>query len=267
MKKLMAICAVVTAMFIAGVAQADTVTFQQGIDSYSGTYDTWLGYNDDFENFGNDWDIHVRHDYYGTYDDRVTLMKFDLSSLPANSVITGASLSLLYYADYNISGDDSLTVSAYRMLKSWTEGTGGKDEDRTGASWYHQYAYPDTTQWYNSGARGVNHDRLADPDASVTLYDIDDSYAWAAFSGSSITASVANWYANPSQNFGWALDYTAYSDSHDGAIFHSSEYSTSPDDYRWRPKLQIDYYVIPEPATMALLALGGLLLRRKPCKA
>jgi len=252
-----------TLVLLAGFAQADAVTFQQGINGYAGTSDTWLGYNDDLENFGNDWDIHVRHDWYGTYDDRVTLIKFDLGSLPSNAVITGASLSLLYYDDYNISGDDSLTVSAYRMLKSWTEGTGGSGNGRTGASWYYQYAYPSTTQWYNGGARGVNQDRQTNPDASVTLYNID-GYAWTTFSGSSITASVANWYADPSQNFGWALDYTSYSDSTDGAIFHSSEYSTSPADYVWRPKMTIDYYIVPEPATLSLLVIGALsLLRRK----
>jgi hypothetical protein len=243
-----------TLVLLAGPAPAASVMFQEGINGYSGTSDTWLGYNDDFENFGNDWDIHVRHDTYGSVDDRVTLIRFNLSSLPANAVITSASLSLLYYDDYNISSSDSLTVTASRMLKSWTEGTGGKDDARTGAAWYYQYAYPDTTQWYNGGARGVNQDRLANPDASVTLYDINNSYAWATFSGSGITASVANWYANPSQNFGWVMDYSAYSDSMDGAIFHSSEYSTSPADYVWRPRLQIDYSIVPEPGSLVLLA-------------
>jgi hypothetical protein len=251
---------------LAGPAQADTVTFQQGINGYSGTSDTWLGYNDYTENFGNDWDIHVRHDAYATVDDRVTLIRFNLSSLPAHAVITSASLSLLYYDDYNISSSDYLTVSAYRLLKPWTAGTGGKDNGRTGASWYYQYAYPDTTQWYNGGARGIEQDRRTSPDASVTLYDINGSYAWTTFSGSSMTASVANWYANPSQNFGWVLDYSAYSDSMDGAIFHSSDYSTSPADYVWRPKLQIDYTIVPEPGSLAMLAgltMTVLLYRRR----
>jgi len=251
--------------YLSGTAQASTVIFQQGINGYSGASDTWLDYNDYTTNYGNDWDIHVRHDTYGTVDDRVTLIKFNLSSLPTNAVITSASLSLLYYDDYNISSNDSLTVSAYRLLKSWTEGTGGKDDGRTGASFHYQYAYPDATQWYNGGARGIAHDRLTNPDASVVLYDINNSYAWETFSGSSITASVANWYANPSQNCGWVMDYSAYSDSMDGAIFHSSNYSTSPADYVWRPKLQIDYYVVPEPYTMMALAAGslGLLLSKK----
>jgi len=251
-----------TVVFFTSLAQADSVTFQQGISGYSGTTDTWLGYNDYTENFGNDWDIHVRHDTYGSADDRVTLIKFNLSSLPANAVITSASLSLLYYDDWNIGSNDHLTVTATRMLRSWTEGAGGKDANRTGASWYYRFAYPDITQWYNGGARGNNQDRLTDADASVTLYNLD-SYAWATFSGSGITASVAYWYANPAQNFGWVLDYSSYSDSMDGALFHSSEYSTSPADYMWRPKLQIAYSIIPEPMMAGLLMLGAAILRRR----
>ena len=256
-----------TWVLLVGFAQADTVTFQQGINGYSGASDTWLDYYHDNTNYGNDGDIHVRHDWYSNVDDRDTLIKFDLSSLPANAVITGASLSLLYYQDWDIGSSDYLTVSAYRLLHSWTEGSGGSDNGRTGAAFYYRYAYPDTTQWYNGGARGVDQDRQANPDASVTLYNIGSGYAWETWSGSGITASVANWYANPSQNLGWVMDYSAYSDSQDGVIFHSSNYSTSPADYVWRPKLQIDYYVIPEPATMALLGLGGLLLRGKRSKA
>ena len=244
-------------------AGAASVTFQQGINGYAGTYDTWLGGNDYAVNFGNDGDLHVRHDTYGTYDDRTTLIKFDVSSLPAHAVINTATLSLLYYDDWNIASSDSLTVAAYRLIRPWTEGTGGGAEDRTGAAFYYQYAYPDTTQWYNGGARGVDHDRQASADASVTLYSITTPL-WAAFSSDSIAASVAYWYANPSQNFGWVLDYTAYSDTMDGALFHSSEYSTSPADYVWRPKLDITYTVVPEPGVIGLfaLSLASLLSRR-----
>jgi hypothetical protein len=264
-KKSIFVGCVFSIAFVCVSSRADTVTFQQGIGGYSGTYDTWLDSDDYDTNYGSDEDIHVRHDSYGTINERTNLIKFNVSSLPANAVITSASLSLLYYDDYNISSNDSLTVAAYRLIKPWTEGTGGSGNGRTGAGFYLQNAYPDTTQWWNGGARGVNHDRWATPDASVTLYDIGGSYAWETWSGSGITASVAAWYANPSQNYGWVMDYTAYSDSYDGVIFHSSEYSTSPADYVWRPKLQIDYYITPEPATISLLVVGGLagLVRRK----
>jgi len=249
--------------FFAGTAGADSITLQQGINNYAGTYDTWLSMNDYDENFGSDWDIHVRYDHYATYDDRVTLIKFNLAGqLPANAVIDGASLSMLYYDDWNISSSDYITAAAYRLMKNWTEGSGGSGSDRTGAAWYYQYAYPDTTQWYNGGARGVNHDRSGTADDTETLYNVD-SYCWATWSGASMAASVQNWYNNPSQNYGWAIDVTYSTDNQNGAIFHSSEYSTSPADYIWRPKLTIDYHLIPEPATLALLLTGSLILRRK----
>jgi hypothetical protein len=271
-------CFVLTALLILLAssimfAQTDgSITLQQGINSYSGCYDTYLDDGDAnyYENYGidndpDDWtkyrDIKVRYSTT-SYDQWVTLIKFDLSTLPTNWSITSASLSLYYYDESVMGVNDWVTVAAYALKRSWDEGSGPHTgDDRTGASWYYQYAKPSTAQWYYGGARGANHDRDASYDSQVTLYH--DTYGWATWGGTEITNTVREWYNGSRANNGWQLDAIACSDSCNGVLFHNSEYSIVPADYMWRPKLVINYTVIPEPMSLLTLAAGIAVLATK----
>ena len=269
--------AAVLAMSCAGAA-AGTMDFQNNA-SYSGARDTFMiMQNRNDENFGSFWELHVRH--REAYDwDESSLLYFDISAIPGGQTITGATLRLYYYDDDggSMSSSDTLEVQVWRMRKSWTVGTGDDPpnhtghngqggSDRSGASWSYRFAYPDTTGWYNEGARGTDPsqgDRLAYYDAGVTI--TGDNYGFYYWSDANVTATVAAWYQNPGQNFGWVIDHGASSDTNNGVIFFSSDYSTSPADYYLRPLLEVTYQPVPEPATMALLALVGatVLARRR----
>ena len=160
------------------------------------------------------------------------------------------------YNDIYMDANDYLDVAIYPLLKSWDEGVGPHTGDnRTGAAWYYQYARPSTAQWYNGGARGDNQDRDHYYDGVQRVYG--NPSTWVTWGGTDVTQTVKDWYSGARANDGWQVDYTASSDTDNGLYFHNSEYSISPADYMWRPKLVLTYQVIPEPGTLVSLA-GGL---------
>jgi len=247
--------------------QDQVITLQQEVNGYTGCSDTYLesATSSDYKNFGidndpSDWtkyrNLEVRNYSNNNW---VSLVKFDLSSLPRNWNITSASFSMYAYDDIYMGPSSWLDVAIYPLKKSWTEGVGPHTGDnRTGAAWYYQYAAPDSTQWYNGGARGDNQDRDHDYDGVQRVYG--DPSTWVTWGGTDVTQTVRDWYSGARANDGWQIDFTGSSDSDNGLYFHNSEYSISPADYMWRPKLDLTYQVVPEPATMFSLVpeLAGL---------
>ncbi|WP_455279207.1 DNRLRE domain-containing protein [[Eubacterium] cellulosolvens] len=76
-------------------------------------------------------ELNVRWDQSNNWGFR-TLLKFDLSSIPAGSKITEAKLILQASSS---SGPGPRTFTVYRISKSWTEGDGGSTCGTTGATW------------------------------------------------------------------------------------------------------------------------------------
>ncbi|MGA2797257.1 MAG: DNRLRE domain-containing protein [Thermoguttaceae bacterium] len=250
------------------IAQTDsTIVLQQGISGYTGCGDTYLddGSSHYYENYGidndpNDWtkyrDIKVRYSS-GSYDQWDSLIKFDLSGLPSNWNITSASLSLYYYDDSVMSSGDWLNVAVWPLMVDWDAGSGPHNgDDRSGAAWEYRKARPDDSGWYNAGARGRGHDTDVDYDAVQTL--THNGFGWVTWDGTEVTNTVRDWYSGSRANDGWAVDNYGSSDTTNGVLFHSADYSISPPDYQWRPKLTINYTVIPEPGTLSLLVLAAL---------
>lgn len=252
-----------------------TTTLQQGINNYWGCYDTYLESSSTsyYENFGIDNDPNDSTKYRNlevrnySNNNWVSLIWFDLSYLPRNWNITSASFSLYAYDDIYMGTSDYLDVAICPLLKRWDEGVGPHNgDDRSGASWYYQYAAPDTTQWYNGGARGAGHDRDAANDGVQRVYG--NPSTWVSWTGADVLQTVRDWYSGARANYGWQIDYTGSSDSDNGLYFHNSEYSTSPADYIWRPKLVLTYQVVPEPSALAAMLCGlagvsGLIWRRR----
>jgi hypothetical protein len=250
-------------------AQTDgSIVLQQGVNGYAGCGDTYLndGNANYYENYGidndpNDWtkyrDIKVRY-ASGSYDQWDSLIKFDLSSMPRNWNITSASLSLYYYDDSSMAGSDWLNVAIWPLMVDWDAGTGPHNgDDRTGAAWNYRKARPDNSGWYNAGARGRGHDTDVAYDAMQTL--TADAYGWITWSGTEVTNTVRDWYSGSRADYGWAVDSNGSNDSLNGVVFHSADYAEgSSPDYIWRPKLTINYTVVPEPGTLELLGLASL---------
>jgi len=247
MKSLMCV-AMLCLLIAAQLSRADVMTIQ-------GADDTWLNQDEYAKNYGGDTSLHVRRDVDPTEDDdRTSLVRFNLSSIPENAVINSAKLSLYYYDEWYMTSSDYLDVSVFPLKASWDEGVGGSGGDiRSGASWQYRYALPNNATWQVNGARGSN-DRAA-ADAVVTL---DDTVGrWVDWQSANLTQTVAKWYVGTLTNNGWAMDYTRASDDEDGVIFWSGEEDS------WGPKLTVEYTIIPEPVTLSLIAIGGVALLRR----
>src|SRR5688572_4431191 len=107
---------------------AVTRTFQDGLDGYVSTYDTYVSIDQPATSFGADAKVQVDGDSRGSIAGNQPaqgLIRFrDLfgaggSQVPAGATITGASLTLVTGAA--TSDDSDSLMSLHRMLRDWTE--------------------------------------------------------------------------------------------------------------------------------------------------
>jgi len=128
------------------------------------------------------------------------LMKFDLSSLPANAQVLSASLQL--YLSFT-QDPGSNAVSLHRALASWGEGTsdasgqevGGAASTTNDATWLHRFY--SSVFWTAPGG-----DFAPTASASTTVGITLGFYNW---SSSGMTADVQAWIDDPGANHGWLL--------------------------------------------------------------
>lgn len=243
----------VVSIILSPVCTADTVTIYAAGDTY--IQESAPNYN-----YGDESDIHLRNNLDQPYD-RVILIGFNLSSIPANAVITQATLRLYQYETSYMDANDWLKVGAYRLLKHFDEGTGGYQD---GATWYHRHANGQDP-WNQPGARG----RSTDPDRhSANNLGIPDSVATLTYipSGGSgrwvewdVTPSAQYWHRNPTKNYGLVLDKWLEGnycyDNQQWVKFWSREYG----DPNYRPQLVVTY-LIPSSQPPLTLRLGDFNL-------
>jgi uncharacterized repeat protein (TIGR01451 family) len=129
-------------------------------------------------------------------------IKFDLSSLPAGSIITSATLTLQMTKSRNGPQD----IALHRALMNWGEGTsnaalagrGGEGigiQATTGdVTWF--YTFFSTQKWNTPGG-----DFVATGSATTSVSAVG-SYQWT---GAGLTADLQQWLDNPATNFGWIL--------------------------------------------------------------
>jgi hypothetical protein len=176
---------------------------------------------------------------------RRALLAFDLSSIPAGSTVTGATLTM-YMAQ---SQAPTQSVTVHRVLAGWGEGTsnsgpsGGNGTDATpgDATWLHREF--DTLLWASAGG---------DFDATVraaTVVGGVGSYSW---SGAGMVADVQAWVDGALPNDGWLLlgDEVTLSTSKRFVSREGTEIGQ-------RPKLVVEY-VVPSPWGLAAM-VGGVL--------
>lgn len=161
-----------------------------------------------------------------------TLVQFDLSSIPAGSTILSAQLSLYHTAG----GSD--TVSAYRVTKPWTEGTGVAG---SGATWNE---YDGATDWT---AAGGDYDTAA----GVTIV-LPANNTWATWD---LTARTAAWTAGTQSNYGIAL----VANGGGANTFVSSDDTVNTTQ---RPKLVVTYALpcgwVPPAPTETVVTLAAI---------
>jgi hypothetical protein len=219
-----------------------TVIFQQGVSpdaSYAGAADTVLSNAPEESNI-NLGSYHTLEVWYGDGEEvRRSLMRWDISSLPADARVSAASVELYRY---DAGPDADMQAALYLLTSEWTEGSGhllppGEGYVPDGATW--NIASPgtnwttpggdyDTTTNFGNGPNGIV-DQIALP---TTLED-----GWVSLDA---TAAVRAWVEQGVSNYGLLLrplsgDYTYH-------YFHSAD-AEFHDPPNLRPRLVVTYTV------------------------
>ncbi len=161
---------------------AETVVFRQGEGGYSGCVDTRISEERPDTNFG-DGELIV-----GMKGRIGTLIRFDVSSIPASATVQEATLGLLV-SNYG-QRTDPIVVAAYTVFRPWEE---------MEATWYKA---TDTEEWGTPGCNNIVSDRSGTPLSQETVYERDEWYTW------SVTSAAQNWVRNPDSNKGILLQQT-----------------------------------------------------------
>ncbi len=180
-----------------------TSTFQQGVDGYSASSDTFL--TGDYPTFSyGDWTVN-EIDLSSSGDHEHSLLQFDEifgsapGQIPFGSEIVSATLTL-----YVSNGGNQVVL--HRMLTPWD----------------------DSVTWAGMGA-GIQANGV---EAAVTPDAWTSSYTSSGWTDIDVTASLSAWMADPSSNHGWAMLPTGTN----GVDF----YSTNNVSY-WVPRISVDY--------------------------
>jgi hypothetical protein len=184
------------------------------------------------------------------------LMRFDLSSIPAGSLITSATLSM----DVVHQPSTGMAVSFFdlhRVLQPWGEGVQvPADPNSPGlgspaapgeATWNSRFA-GSATWTVPGGQEGVDFSATASGTAFVQ--GLGDPVAFE--STSELIADIRAWMDQPSQNFGWMLMTESENIQKTARGFASRESG-------FGPTLLIEFAPVPEPSAFALVGISLLL--------
>lgn len=149
------------------------------------------------------------------------LIKFDLSSIPANALITSAVLSLTIAAD---NSNNARTFRAYQCLRNWVEGQ---------ATWN---VYSSGNNWTTAGAAGAGTDynSTAWASTSFTATEAVNSVKTFSLDVTEFTKYIDGTYTN----YGWVI--RADTEANDQYAFHSQQGATSA----YRPYLTVEYTTV-----------------------
>ena len=186
------------------------------------------------------------------------LVRFDLSTVPANATITSVSLGLTVVRTPSPAANSSFEL--HKMLQSWGQ-EGNKSSSGGGApaspgevTWNSRSS--SLTPWTTPG--GSSGTDFASASSASQFVGGNALYT---FSSASLLSDVQSWYSTPSENFGWMLMSSGESVSRTIRRFGSRESGASA------PALTIQYTIVPEPSTglllLSLSALSGMILWRR----
>ena len=234
----LAIISFITFGFITSSSIATTFSFQQGVDGYSGTVDTFIRGADNPTDGGPDTDHSttekIAWDQSSNGQPVHGLLRFenifgsDPGQIPLDLAVTNATLTLV---SRDGTGDPGLL---FRMLVAWNDtdtwntwGDGIAPHNSEGGI---QTDGAEAATVFDAQTPSI----LADPNQVLTI---------------DVTASLQAWQQQPGTNFGWVFQATDV----DAGVVHSSEGLTPP---------KLDVTVIPSPATALILTPFCLLRGR-----
>jgi len=136
---------------------------------------------------------------FGNAYKRRALLRFDVSGIPANAVITSATLRVR--VTKTISG--TYTFCLYRMLADWGEGPSNSATEGTGvpaqvgdATWNYRFFGTPSTAWINKGGDFSNVVSGTANMGGVGPY---------TFTGSIMGSDVQGWVNGTKPNYGWMM--------------------------------------------------------------
>ena len=195
-----------------GLLSTVSKSFQEGINLYSGTQDTYLNENDKSATYGGlaYFTTDADHD---KNKEAQALLRFDslfgagTSQIPLGVTISSVSLEL----NVSDSSDAAANITLHRMLTNWTESS----------SW-------------DSMSNGVDTNDTEAASAADATVASPATLGKVTITGAGLNASVQAW-ANGDTNYGWVI----INDHDDGWDLDSSEVGITS----WRPKLTVQYLV------------------------
>jgi hypothetical protein len=202
---------------------SNVIVFQQGVDGYQGCADTRISEFSPNENFGHGELI------LGDKGRIHTLIRFDVSSLPASALVEQASLGL-YVHNYG-QRQGPVIAAAHPVLRTWEE---------MQATWFKA---TDVDYWGLPGCNDTSSDRSPTQLDGQAVHERDRWYVW------DVTAAVRAWVGDPATNKGVILQQTN-TDVRGEFDIRSSEYPGTP----YRPYLMIRYSLqtpTPTPTSTA----------------
>jgi hypothetical protein len=219
---------VVLAVELAGggmVRAQQTITFRDGLNDYAGTDDATLYMDRPDDSNGGHPFVYVGVTQVNS--PRRALLRFDLTSLPAEAIVQSIELELTVDRARPV----PTTITLHRLLNDWGEGTTDSGEpgglgtdaqpgDATWASNFHG-----TSAWGTAGG-----DLATTPSAVQTSGSSDDEIV---FSDPAMAEDVRGWLAEPSANFGWIV----LGDEND--VFTARRFVSSEGSPGSRPTLRI----------------------------
>jgi hypothetical protein len=187
-----------------------TVSFQDGVDGYTGTRDTKLMSQDPTTNFGTATKLELDGS-----PDRSALLYWDLSSIPPGSIVDSVDITV------NITNGTTHNYEFYESRQPWVESE---------ATW-NQYASGQS--WQVAGADGSS-------DRGSTVFGVisgGKGLATISLNAAGV-AMVQAWVDNPPSNLGFII--LNYISATNGLDFSSRETGT----VSVRPKLTVTYSTV-----------------------
>ena len=220
-----------------GTGVAQSVSFRQGENGYTGTRDTYVNAAAPTTNYGEDATVWVDGDRDGNTAGNQpshALIRFDFIFGGAAGIPNGATIDsakLILHTSELPDSQSANTFLLHRVLKGWTE---------PGATWDSQ----------TDGISSDGADAILGANDSIIAVNRDE------FLEFDVTESLYAWMAGAPNN-GWALLPTGGN----GWRWESSEALDLLD----RPRLEVSYRMVPEPAGVMAIALlvGGMTMRRR----
>lgn len=186
-----------------------TVSFQDGVSpdgSYAGTRDTYIWDTNPATDNGTAVSMVVDAAPGVESDQRKSLLKFDLSSIPVGSTVVGARLDLYI----NTEGQG---YKFHKMLIDWNE-----------------------SSTYNSLSGGVDNDGVDAAVGTDCINGVNLDTLIGSFRNNMTIATVQSWVSFPNQNYGWLIEPFDLV-SGDGVQFDTRQGVTPSR----RPKLTVRY--------------------------